>query len=171
MLGGRGEWTVSGSSMALSARQRLGPRHSCCGGPGLISARGLRRLIGLAYFSIPLALGVFLYHRRDVRFSWVIWMFVAFIMLCGVTHFMAVWTLWRADCGVEALLKAATAIASVVTALALRPLLPRSSRCLGHALEARIAERDEALTGLCAGPWRAWWRCAARRRRSFCSTS
>ena len=82
-------------------------------------------LIGLAYFSIPLALGVFLWHRRDVKFSWAIWMFVGFIMLCGVTHFMMVWTLWNADYGVEALIKAATAAVSVITAFALWPLLPR----------------------------------------------
>ncbi|WP_334163669.1 sensor histidine kinase [Phenylobacterium sp.] len=106
-------------------------------------------LIGLAYFSIPLALGVFLYHRRDVRFGWAIWMFVAFIMLCGVTHFMMVWTLWHADYGVEALVKAATAAASVITALALWPLLPRAIALpSSDALQARIAERDEALAEL-----------------------
>ena len=83
-------------------------------------------LIGVAYFSIPLALGVFLYHRRDVRFSWAIWLFVAFIMLCGVTHFMMIWTLWNPDYGVEAVIKAATAAASLVTAAALWPLLPKA---------------------------------------------
>ena len=106
-------------------------------------------LIGVAYFSIPLAMGVFLYHRRDVRFGWAIWMFVAFIMLCGVTHFMMVWTLWHADYGVEALVKAATAAASVVTALALWPLLPKAIALpSSQSLQARIAERDEALAEL-----------------------
>src|SRR3954470_17775975 len=66
-------------------------------------------VIGLAYFSIPAVLGVFVHRRRDVQFGWMIWLFVLFIMLCGMTHFMAVWTLWRADYGVEALLKTATA--------------------------------------------------------------
>ena len=106
-------------------------------------------LIGIAYFSIPLALGTFMYHRRDVRFGGVIWLFVAFIMMCGVTHFMAIWTLWHADYGVEALLKAVTAVASVVTAIALWPLLPRVIALPSPGmLQARIAERDQALADL-----------------------
>ena len=106
-------------------------------------------LIGLAYFSIPLALGVFLWHRRDVKFSWAIWMFVGFIMLCGVTHFMMVWTLWNADYGIEALVKAATAAVSVITAFALWPLLPRVIALPSPVeLERRIVERDAALAEL-----------------------
>ncbi|MDX5331075.1 MAG: sensor histidine kinase [Caulobacteraceae bacterium] len=106
-------------------------------------------LIGLAYFSIPLALGVFLWHRRDVRFSWAIWMFVAFIMLCGATHFMMVWTLWNPDYGIEALIKAGTATVSVITAFALWPLLPRVIALPSPSeLERRIAERDAALAEL-----------------------
>lgn len=106
-------------------------------------------VIGVSYFSIPLALGVFLYHRRDVRFGWVIWMFVAFIMLCGVTHFTMVWTLWNPDYGVEALIKAATASASVLTAVAMWPLLPKVIALPSPAaLQARIDERDHAVADL-----------------------
>lgn len=106
-------------------------------------------LIGLAYFSIPLALAVLIYRRPEVKFGWVVWMFVAFIMLCGVTHFMAVWTLWNADYGIEALLKAATAVVSLWTAIALWPLLPKVVALpSAQTLEARIAERDEALAEL-----------------------
>ncbi|WP_068874421.1 MULTISPECIES: sensor histidine kinase [unclassified Phenylobacterium] len=106
-------------------------------------------LIGLAYFSIPLALGVFLYHRRDVRFSWAVWMFVAFILLCGITHFMMIWTLWTPVYGVEALVKAATATVSLATAIALWPLLPKAIALPSTAkLQAGLAERDAALAGL-----------------------
>ena len=106
-------------------------------------------LIGLAYFSIPLVLGVFLYNRRDVRFSWAVWMFVGFILLCGVTHFMMIWTLWNPDYGVEALIKAATAAVSVVTAVALWPLLPKAIALPSTAaLQASLAERDAALEEL-----------------------
>jgi PAS domain S-box-containing protein len=102
-------------------------------------------LIAIAYFSIPLVLGVFLYHRRDVRFSWAVWMFVGFIMLCGVTHVMGVATLWIPIYGVEALVKAATAAASVATAIALWPLLPKAIAIpSSDQLHARIRERDEA---------------------------
>jgi two-component sensor histidine kinase len=106
-------------------------------------------LIGLAYFSIPLVLGVFLYRRRDVRFSWAVWMFVAFILLCGVTHFMMILTLWVPVYGIEALIKAATAAVSVVTAVALWPLLPKAIALPStQALEASLAERDAALADL-----------------------
>jgi len=105
--------------------------------------------IGLAYFSIPAVLGVFVHRRRDVQFGWMIWLFVLFIMLCGMTHFMAVWTLWHADYGAEALLKAATAVASIVTAVTLWPLLPRALAIpSADALHKRIAERDQALAEL-----------------------
>lgn len=102
-------------------------------------------LIGFAYFSIPLALGVFLYHRRDVRFGWAVWLFVCFIMLCGVTHFMMVATMWTPIYGVEGLVKAATATASVVTAVALWPLLPKAIAIpSSEELRERIRERDAA---------------------------
>jgi len=106
-------------------------------------------LIGLAYFSIPLALGVFLWRRRDVNFGWMIWCFVAFIMACGLTHLMHIWTVWRPDYGVEALIKAFTAVVSVVTAVALWPLLPRLIAIPSPAkLQAAVAERDAAIISL-----------------------
>jgi len=106
-------------------------------------------LIGIAYFSIPLVLSVFVRRRPDVRFSWAVWMFVAFILLCGVTHFMSVWTLWNPDYGLEALIKAATAAASVLTAIALWPLLPQAIALpSAAALQAGLDERDAALADL-----------------------
>jgi hypothetical protein len=126
-------------------------------------------LIGLAYFSIPLALGVFLYHRRDIGYGWVIVLFVAFIMLCGVTHFMSVWTLWNAHYGLEALLKAVTAGASVVTALALWPLLPKVI-----ALPPSFRRASTSATRpwpSCAGRWRTWWSSGSTSSGSACSST
>ncbi|MBS0361657.1 MAG: sensor histidine kinase, partial [Proteobacteria bacterium] len=106
-------------------------------------------IIGLAYFSIPLAISAFLYRRPDVKFGWVLWMFVAFILLCGVTHFMSVLTLWRPYYAIEGVVKAATAVASILTALALWPLLPTAIALPNAAtLQARVEERDQALTEL-----------------------
>jgi signal transduction histidine kinase len=113
-------------------------------------------LIGLAYFSIPIALAYFVSKRQDVVFGWVFWCFAIFIMACGVTHFAAIWTLWIPDYGPEALIKAVTAITSVVTAAALWPLLPHAIalpspaqlRIANEALRHRIEERDVALDAL-----------------------
>ena len=83
-------------------------------------------LIGIAYFSIPIPIDSFLTRRRDMVFSSLIWLFAAFIMCCGLTHFMSIWTLWHPDYGAEALLKALTAIVPVLTAVAIWPLIPRA---------------------------------------------
>jgi signal transduction histidine kinase len=82
-------------------------------------------LVGLSYFSIPIALLVFLARRRDVEFGWMIGLFVIFIMACGMTHFMSIVVLWVPAYGIEGLIKAVTAVASVLTAIAIWPLLPR----------------------------------------------
>jgi signal transduction histidine kinase len=82
-------------------------------------------LIAAAYFSIPLALISFIRKRRDLEFSWIFWLFAVFIVACGLTHVLAIWTLWNADYGIEALVKVVTAIASVGTAIILWPLIPR----------------------------------------------
>jgi signal transduction histidine kinase len=113
-------------------------------------------LIGASYFSIPVAIAYFLTKRRDVQFGWVVWMFAVFIMACGITHFFAIWTLWNPDYGPEALVKAGTAGASVFTAVALWPLLPKAIALPSPAqlkranddLLLRIEERDAALEAL-----------------------
>jgi hypothetical protein len=69
-------------------------------------------LIGLAYFSIPIVIARFLTQRRDVQFGFVVWMFAAFIMACGATHFLSILTLWVPAYGLEGLVKALTAIVS-----------------------------------------------------------
>jgi PAS domain S-box-containing protein len=82
-------------------------------------------LIALAYFSIPFALAIFVSKRRDLKFGWVYWAFGIFILACGLTHILSIYTLWVPVYGVEGLVKAVTAVASVVTAGMLWPLLPQ----------------------------------------------
>lgn len=113
-------------------------------------------IIGIAYFSIPVVLGTFVVRRPDVQFRWALWMFAAFIMACGATHFFSILTLWVPAYGVEGLLKLFTAAVSMATAIALWPLLPRavalpSPAQLQHAndeLRMRVEERDAAFRQL-----------------------
>ncbi len=113
-------------------------------------------LIAAAYFSIPLAIIRFVTHRRDIAFSWVFWLFALFIVACGTTHLVAIWTLWYPHYGFEALIKVLTAIASVGTAMVLWPLIPKALaipsplqlREANDELARRIAERDDALEQL-----------------------
>ena len=71
-------------------------------------------LIALAYFSIPFALAIFVTKRRDLKFGWVYWSFAVFILACGLTHILSIYTLWVPVYGIEGLVKAATAVASIV---------------------------------------------------------
>ena len=76
-------------------------------------------LIGVAYFSIPFALAYFVHKRRDLPFSWMFVLFGLFIIACGSTHWMEVWTLWYPDYWLSGAIKAFTAAASVPVALSL----------------------------------------------------
>jgi PAS domain S-box-containing protein len=82
-------------------------------------------VIALAYFSIPFALAIFVSKRRDLKFGWIYWSFGIFIMACGLTHILAIYTLWVPVYGIEGIVKAATAMASIFTAGMLWPLLPQ----------------------------------------------
>ncbi|WP_082554583.1 sensor histidine kinase [Caulobacter sp. Root1455] len=94
--------------------------------PGLVALHaGSDAAIGLAYFSIPLAIAAFVKQRPDIRYGWVAYLFVAFILACGATHLMSIFTLWVPAYGVEGLIKLATAILSIATAAILWPLTPK----------------------------------------------
>jgi signal transduction histidine kinase len=113
-------------------------------------------LIGGAYFSIPVFLGYLATKRPDVSFNWMMWAFAAFILACGTTHFFSIWTLWIPDYGLEAIIKAATALVSVGTAVALWFLIPRamawpSPQQLLQAntdLTIALQQRDDAMRAL-----------------------
>ena len=93
--------------------------------PGLIWTYTLADIgIGLAYFSIPLVLAIIARRRRDLDFRGYLWLFAAFILLCGLTHWLDVLTLWVPAYGLEAVVKAMTAVVSMCTAVALWRLLP-----------------------------------------------
>jgi signal transduction histidine kinase len=81
-------------------------------------------VIALAYYSIPVVLFSFARKRRDLNFSWIFLAFGAFILACGTTHLMAVWTVWNPTYRLDGVIKAITAVASVATALALVQLVP-----------------------------------------------
>ncbi|HYW32335.1 MAG TPA: hypothetical protein VE869_12565, partial [Gemmatimonas sp.] len=52
-------------------------------------------LIGAAYVAISVALGMLVHRlRADIPFSAVFVAFGLFIIACGFTHFIEVWTLW-----------------------------------------------------------------------------
>lgn len=84
-------------------------------------------LIAIAYFSIPIELLYFL-SCSNVPFKWVLLQFIAFIVLCGLTHLLNGWTyygphsfqliLWLT------IAKFFTALVSCATAITLLTLIP-----------------------------------------------
>jgi len=117
-------------------------------------------LIGLAYLSISVTLAYLVYHARSaIPFDWILLAFGAFILACGATHWMEIWTLWTPDYWISGNVKAVTALASVSTALVLPPLVPRVLRLVQaeHVAEDRrqqlvaaeeraaLATREQAL--------------------------
>ncbi|MBD2775839.1 sensor histidine kinase [Iningainema tapete] len=83
-------------------------------------------LIALAYYSIPITLVYFVRQRHDLPFNWIFLLFSSFIVACGTTHIMEIWTLWHPTYWLSGLLKAVTAIVSVYTSLNLIPLVPQA---------------------------------------------
>jgi len=109
-------------------------------------------VIAISYFSIPFALTYFVLRRRDLEFGWVFWAFALFITACGFTHGFSILTLWVPVYGLEGIVKALTAAASVITAILLWPLIPKllsvpspGQLRLAHSmLEAEAKQRRDA---------------------------
>ncbi|MGJ0507728.1 MAG: hypothetical protein ACR652_11470 [Methylocystis sp.] len=119
MLSALSDWFFGGSGLA--------PHGYCLlWEPALVWLYALSdTAIGLAYFSIPLTMMVLEKRRSDLVFRPLVWLFAAFILFCGTTHLLDVVTLWTPVYGVLGLVKAATAVASVSTAVALWFALPK----------------------------------------------
>jgi signal transduction histidine kinase len=83
-------------------------------------------LIALAYSTIPVTLVYFVRKRRDLPFNWIFLCFGMFILTCGATHGMDLWTLWHATYWLSGVVKLVTAAASVSTAILLIKLVPQA---------------------------------------------
>jgi C4-dicarboxylate-specific signal transduction histidine kinase len=131
-------------------------------------------LIALSYYLIPILLIYFVRKRTDLPFNWIFVMFGVFILACGTTHVMEVWTIWDPVYRLSGVIKAFTAVVSIATAVMLVKLIPqalalpspaqlrtanldlgreiterrRVEEALHHSydeLEARVRERTEQL--------------------------
>ncbi|MCB9384087.1 MAG: PAS domain S-box protein [Bryobacterales bacterium] len=97
-------------------------------------------LIALAYFAIPIGLHAVVRRHGELPFMRLFSLAAAFILACGTTHLLSIWTMWRPDYGVEGVVKAATAAISTVAAVAFIRAAP-------HILGlANIRELQRAVT-------------------------
>ena len=121
--------------------------------PGLVWTHVISdSAIGAAYVSIPLTLLYLVRKRTDLPFNWIVVLFAVFIVSCGATHWIEVWTVWNPDYWLSANVKLVTAVASLLTAAALVSLIPRilaipstaQLRATRDALEAEVGNRRHA---------------------------
>jgi PAS domain S-box-containing protein len=111
-------------------------------------------LIALAYFSIPFALFNFVRKRRDLPYPSIFILFGAFIVACGTTHIMEVVTIWHPLYWVSGSIKLATAVISLVSAVALTRIMPQALtlpgpedlRQLNASLEDKVRTRTADLS-------------------------
>ena len=109
-------------------------------------------VIALAYFSIPITLIYFVRERKDLEFQWIFVCFAVFIVACGMTHVLEIWTIWEPHYWLSGLTKAVTALASISTAFLLGRLIPEALRWASPAtlrlvnekLQREISERERA---------------------------
>jgi len=120
--------------------------------------------IALAYFSIPILLYYFLKKRPDVPFRPVLYIFSIFILACGITHLLGIWTVWHGDYGIHGVAKMVTALVSVATATMLYPVIPQllalrsplelevANQALAHEVLERKQAEDQFRTFLESTP-------------------
>lgn len=101
--------------------------------------------IWAAYFAIPILLFIIIRKRKDIPFLSIFWLFIAFILFCGLSHFIDAIIFWWPAYRLSALTRFFTAVVSVITVVSLYKLLPIIfSLRTQKELELEIIERKKA---------------------------
>ncbi len=108
-------------------------------------------LIALSYYSIPITLVYFVRKREDLPYSSIFLLFGAFIISCGTSHLMEIWTLWHPSYWVSGIVKAITALISLYTAIEMFSVVPlalnlpssEQLQIANNKLEAEIIEHKQ----------------------------
>jgi signal transduction histidine kinase len=110
-------------------------------------------VIGLSYVTISSTLGYLVYRaRREIPFHWMFLAFGLFIVTCGFTHFMEVWTVWQPVYWLSGYVKVVTGLASAATAVFLPTLVPKVINLIRDARlsdqrKKQLEQLNEELTG------------------------
>jgi two-component sensor histidine kinase len=90
--------------------------------------------------------------RQDLAFPGVFLLFGAFILACGTTHILGIWTLWHPDYWLDGGFKVATAVVSLLSAVVVWRVMPAALalpspgqlEVANRALARQIEERSRA---------------------------
>lgn len=100
-----------------------------------------------AYLAIPCVIAFYAFRRRDVYFQGLTWLFVLFILSCGVGHLVEASIFWYPWYRLSGLVKFVTAIASWATVVAIIIALPKALtlpglKSINLKLDREISERQ-----------------------------
>lgn len=106
-------------------------------------------LIFGAYMAIPASLALVAGRRRDLPLRPILWLFVSFILFCGLTHLIEAIIFYEPVYRFAGLMKAATALISWATVIALVRVLPEALslpgvRAANAQLQAEIVRQKAA---------------------------
>lgn len=106
-------------------------------------------LVWSAYFCIPLLIIRFISKRKDARFHRIYFLFAAFILACGSTHFLDAVMFWFPAYRLNALVKFITGVVSWITVFNLIRVLPKAFTLKSaEELEAEVEQRKIAEKAL-----------------------
>ena len=85
-------------------------------------------LIVISYVAIPIGILLFLNQRKfsTPALNHLGYWAAAFILLCGITHFFNIITLWKPIYEVTGAIKALSGVVSIITAVLIFPLIPKA---------------------------------------------
>jgi chemotaxis family two-component system sensor kinase Cph1 len=106
--------------------------------------------IWIAYFLIPLIILDYLGKKKNgVKFQRAYLLFAAFILLCGITHFLDAMMFWIPMYRLNALVRFITGVISMLTVYYLFKILPQAFRQKSNIeLEREVARRIQAEQSL-----------------------
>ena len=113
-------------------------------------------LIAISYYSIPITLFYFVRKHKELPQASLILLFAAFIVSCGTTHLIEIWTLWYPYYWISGVVKAITALISIYTAFELFKTIPFALRLpkfetlkiTEDKLQQEIVEREQTERAL-----------------------
>lgn len=73
-------------------------------------------LTGVAYVTLTALLIAFARKRPDIPYRWIFWAFGAFILACGIGHFIDAWNVWNANYVIQASWRVVTCFVSLAVA-------------------------------------------------------
>ena len=119
------DWGLSDAASVLALNLSVSQGHDELGQSGLVGLHTISDgMTAIAYLALATTLLYGAQQRPDLPFRGLFWLLGAFLAACGLTHTLAMGTLWFPPSWVSDSVKAVTALLAVFTAFAFVPRLP-----------------------------------------------